>query len=186
MAAILFVQILAASGAETFAIGFADRVDGDFGEGVVADDWRKIDLRVFGELEFFAVHFGMEGEQFDHVPVDGVLEGVETAHTFDLESGFEIGGQKQTLRCAADAHVADKAIQSQVFGDFYFFFVERDVVSIARFTADEEADVNTEGFAEVWHSDVVLSDKKRSYGFACQKKNYEKNNDQQKETYKIY
>ena len=49
MTAVFFIQVLAAFGAQAFAIGFADRANGHFEQGIFAQQFAEVDMGILGQ-----------------------------------------------------------------------------------------------------------------------------------------
>ena len=49
MATVFFIQVLAAFGTQTFTIGFADRANGHFEQGILAQQFTEVDMGILGQ-----------------------------------------------------------------------------------------------------------------------------------------
>jgi len=109
MSAISDVQVLAANGAQTFAIRFANWIDRDFEQGIFADERFQINLCVVGnDQSRVADRLFVERIKLGQIPDEGFAEFIQASHTFQQGLAGKISVEQQSLWRAADLNEADE------------------------------------------------------------------------------
>ena len=88
----------------------------------------------------------VEGVHFGEGPIQPVFEICKAAHTIESEFSREIGLQDQSLWSFADIGDAFKESQFKIFPKSDILELKWEVVVVAEFFMDDEADVKAEGF----------------------------------------
>ncbi len=152
MPAVTDVEVLAADGAEPFAVGTAKRADGYLEEGVLADDGLKIYLRIFRDQQSgLAQRFLGERVQLGHFPMQLLVGRLEATGTLQRGTAGKIAGDQKALGRAAYLYKAAEVVQLKIVTDLELGKLKRKFCYEADFLVNDEADVNSEGTARIAH-----------------------------------
>ena len=156
VSAIPLVQVFAAFGAKSLAIGFAKRADGNLQQGIFAEQKSEVEVGIFGEDES-RVGFGsfVEGVQLGEGPIQFAFEIGETACAGERGLGGEIRLHDQSLRRFADVDQSLEGAQFKIFAEGDRVELEREVVVVADFLMDDESDIETEEFFRAGHGIAI-------------------------------
>jgi hypothetical protein len=147
MTAIALVEVLSAFLAQTFAFGLAQRADGNFEQGIFAEELGKVEMRVFGQKQF-RLGFGafVKGVHLGEGPIQFVLKIHQTTYTIERDFCGKIRLHDQALRRLADIDNALEIAQLQVVAEGDGIEYEREIVVVPEFLMDDESDIETKRF----------------------------------------
>jgi len=149
---IFFVEVLSTVDAQTLAIGFADRVDGNLQHGKFTQEFFHIEVSVFRQEQTrFRDRTLVKGIQLGKFPIEFLNEIRQAAHAIDCGFGGKIPLDDQSLRGLADIDISLKVAKFKFAVEVDLLEIERKVVVIADLFMNDEADVEAKGFFRVRH-----------------------------------
>jgi hypothetical protein len=159
MPTIPLIQILTANGAEPFTIFPTERVYRYLEQGILPEERLQINVGIVRQQKAGIGHrFFTEGVELCKIPVQGLTKVGKAADTLHVDIAMKIALNYEALRGAANAGHTSEISQLKVFIYQDLIKLKGELMGVADFLVNDEADVDSERFSRVSHEAAPAMD----------------------------